>query len=481
MKKLSVIMLALLLVVVGACNHKSLSDLTPETNSAENSGTTTPGVETSAPEIQVGATNVLFGAEASSQSVAYTINNPSSEGSLTVSVPTADFTWLQATVSESDVTFTVEAIGEEDSRTTTVTLSYPGADDVLVTVSQTATFAIAPVLDTLYVPVEGGNMSISYTVVNTATKAASNAAATTDNTVDWISNISTDDSNVYFTVDASKLTEARTATFTLTLDEAEDATFTVVQSGISVGDYFCASSSSDWYVMSKGSNVTQTDVLGIVFSIDASRVGTVGNLSDPKGLVISKKNATDEATYWYTYGSAWQVTGSTVTTVAALYSDVNGYQKTQAVWSSSLYNSDSSRFPGFVAVQECNNGTNANVPVAPSNTSGWFVPSSGQMWDFMENVAGWDMSSYRNSTASASTEGLAFSVSSFNALSTCLDGLYDVDSFVTAGLTYNYYATSTEISNSQAATASWNSNNYSVSLYGKQMLGEVEFRPVLAF
>ncbi len=34
------------------------------------------------------------------------------------------------------------------------------------------------------------------------------------------------------------------------------------------------------------------------------------------------------------------------------------------------------------------------VPAAPANTSGWFVPSIGQLWDFMANMAGEEVAEY---------------------------------------------------------------------------------------
>lgn len=439
-----------------------------------------------APAIQVETTSLSFEAESSSQSVSYFVDNSVEGEELTA---TADQDWVTATVSSSEITFEVEANAGAE-RTATVTLSYTGANNVTVSVTQGESGASIVVAESVTAPVEGATLSVPYTIENSSSSSSIVTATTTSN-ITWISSISSDASYVYFTVAASRLTEAREATFTLTLGGTSDATFTVVQSGISPGDYFCSSSSDDWYVVSKGSsNVNESDVLGIVFSVDSDRIGSAektalsnAGVSTPHGLVISKKNATDDATYWYAGGSAWQVTGSTVTTTAGLYSDISGYEKTQAVWSSDLYTSNSSRFPGFAAVQECNAGDNAYVSQAPTNTTGWFVPSSGQMWDFMENVAGWDLSEYRTSNVSAvDGGGLNVSGLSFDALKTCLDGLSDADSFVTEGATItDIYATSTEVSNSQVATANWNSNTYSVSIYGKQELGECEFRPVLAF
>lgn len=148
-----------------------------------------------------------------------------------------------------------------------------------------------------------------------------------------------------------------------------------------IGDYFYADGTwSTDYNSSK-------NVIGIVFQTyknDKTRFGKAERESlaalgteEPRGLVMSCRMA-GESVEWSV--NAVNVEGiSPCGTVAANYRDISGLGNTNAV---KALGEEMDEFPAFrkAAVE-----FNALVP-APSNTTGWFLPSSGQCWDILQNL-----------------------------------------------------------------------------------------------
>lgn len=93
----------------------------------------------------INADDVELAYDATSGEIAYTIVNPLEAGVLTA---TTDDNWItNITVSETAVTFTTTANEDQTDRTATITLSYEGAEDKAVTVTQghyVADFATLP-------------------------------------------------------------------------------------------------------------------------------------------------------------------------------------------------------------------------------------------------------------------------------------------------------------------------------------------------
>ena len=140
----------------------------------------------------------------------------------------ADVEWISNfAITGTSVSFDVtQQPAGASSRSGIITLSYPGADDVEVSVKQDP----APVINVtsanpMYVVEAGGANSITYTIDNPTTATLS--SITSDS---WIT--ITDDSAVSFTVASNTDAAPRTGTITLEYDGAEDVTVTVLQEGL---------------------------------------------------------------------------------------------------------------------------------------------------------------------------------------------------------------------------------------------------------
>lgn len=89
------------------------------------------------PFLTLSQTTLTISADGGQLSVAYKVDNPV-DGS-TVSVNLGNVTWItDVEITESTIDLTVEANSVTSSRTATLTVSYPGAEDVSLTVEQDA-------------------------------------------------------------------------------------------------------------------------------------------------------------------------------------------------------------------------------------------------------------------------------------------------------------------------------------------------------
>lgn len=144
-----------------------------------------------------------------------------------------------------------------------------------------------------------------------------------------------------------------------------------------IGDYFYSDGS-----YSTELNPDKT-VIGIVFQTDPARIGAAEKealrekgVIVPRGLVMALKNTGTDVP-WSTERTDTDLPN--VLTVAACYEDINGLSHTRAVWSFNSYTNAPETYPAFKAVADY------TVP-APGCTTGWFLPSIGQMWDLLENL-----------------------------------------------------------------------------------------------
>ncbi len=149
---------------------------------------------------------------------------------------------------------------------------------------------------------------------------------------------------------------------------------------LQVGTFFLA----DGNLLPKDADaatVQTAKVVGIVFQTDPSRIGNAeknklgeGNVH---GLVMSVKNAaTDQR--WGPYGKDEGLTKCT--TKAQNYNDISGYGNCKHIRNTRGSFAD---YPAFLAA----NDYNTTCPV-PAATTGWFLPSSGQWWDILQNLGG---------------------------------------------------------------------------------------------
>ena len=122
-------------------------------------------------------------------------------------------------------------------------------------------------------------------------------------------------------------------------------------------------------------------VVGIVFQTDPSRIGAAekAKLGAGKvhGLVMCVKNAAT--------GQRWNPENKDAgltkcQTKAENYNDISGYGNGEHIRSS---RGNFDNYPAFKAADDYS----STCPV-PATTTGWFLPSSGQWWDILQNLGG---------------------------------------------------------------------------------------------
>lgn len=142
-------------------------------------------------------------------------------------------------------------------------------------------------------------------------------------------------------------------------------------------------------------------VIGVVFQTDPSRIGqaekdalTQKGVSVPHGLVMAVKMVNNGS------GCHWKDEGTDEagldykSTVAACYSDISGLSNYNTVKGN---DNNFAHHPAFKAVSDFGN----TVP-APVASTGWFLPSVGQLWDMVENLGGFPEEMKKQHTNSTS-------------------------------------------------------------------------------
>lgn len=143
-----------------------------------------------------------------------------------------------------------------------------------------------------------------------------------------------------------------------------------------VGDYF----------YSDGTYSTQLNpsktVIGIVFQTDPNRIGQAEKdalaqkgVDTPNGLVMALKNAATDA-QWSKNTSSMEALPP-AEKIKDAYSDISGYSNCQKIKEKGL---DS--YPAFKAAENF-----GQTVKAPEKTTGWYLPSAGQWWDILQNLA----------------------------------------------------------------------------------------------
>ncbi len=124
-------------------------------------------------------------------------------------------------------------------------------------------------------------------------------------------------------------------------------------------------------------------VIGIIFQTASDRFSSSETAAGyTHGLVFSLKSAHGSKSMYtrYAFDDATIDFLGSCYYASAWYSDIDGYSLNQKVLAQFADNTD--QVPAFDFVH-----TDFS-PAAPSNTSGWFIPSIGQLWDFVANLGG---------------------------------------------------------------------------------------------
>lgn len=165
---------------------------------------------------------------------------------------------------------------------------------------------------------------------------------------------------------------------------------TDIPDAVKVGDYYYA----DGTWSSTYTNNASNPCIGIVFQTDPSRIGAkekealaAKGVTTPHGLVMAVKNAAD--TKWNT-GETVDISGLTnCVTKEDCNADINGLYNYTTVLSYAERNGKLDNYTAFKAVKEY-------TVTAPEKTTGWYLPSVGQWYDFFVNLGG--LSGWENTT-----------------------------------------------------------------------------------
>ena len=126
-------------------------------------------------------------------------------------------------------------------------------------------------------------------------------------------------------------------------------------------------------------------VVGIVFQTDKSRIGKkekekLGGENKAHGLVMAVKNANAAEKVIWSNESRYLDLLNDCVSKSDNYSDISGYGNCESIRS---LEGNFDKYPTLQAVD----GYNTTCPV-PTTTTGWYLPSSGQWWDILQNLGG---------------------------------------------------------------------------------------------
>ena len=134
-------------------------------------------------------------------------------------------------------------------------------------------------------------------------------------------------------------------------------------------------------VLTNPTNGASRTVVGIVFQTDKSRIGAkekekLGGEDKVHGLVMCVKNAATNQKW----STAWNIGEfpKECATIADSYNDISGYGNCERIRSSH------GSFDNYPAFKDAD-GYNTTCPV-PTTTTGWYLPSVGQLWDIFQNL-----------------------------------------------------------------------------------------------
>lgn len=224
----------------------------------------------------------------------------------------------------------------------------------------------------------------------------------------------------------------------------------------------------------------RTGCIGVVFSIDADRIGAAAKSAlggTSHGLVMA---LTDAST-----GCYWGVKGVDETGLAntdnlkKMYDNVDGYAETQWIISNKADALEAS-YPAFYYASVY--GTSANESskyAAPANTTGWFIPSMGQWWDILTNLGGVDLSAYKNDTSESMIridKAAATTAANLNTYMNKIPGASRFD------YSYYYWSSDEYSADFPCGIYFYNKNNNGLGLiYDYKASSKLRVRCILAF
>lgn len=131
-------------------------------------------------------------------------------------------------------------------------------------------------------------------------------------------------------------------------------------------------------------------VIGIVFQMDPSRIGTAEKSKLGEGnvhaLVMALKNTATDIQWSHEENNLEDV--KDCWSKSEIYSDISGLHNYTKILDHANSIGGIEAYPAFEAVEKWNDMYSINEYRPPRNTTGWFIPSSGQWWDILQNLGG---------------------------------------------------------------------------------------------
>lgn len=173
-----------------------------------------------------------------------------------------------------------------------------------------------------------------------------------------------------------------------------------VEHNLQVGDYFLA----DGSLLPKDADpslISSSDVIGIVFQLNQSRIGEAekealgGNVH---ALVMATKTVQNDNYFaWYNNNGVSSRDETEIGMVSTYDddpykafelsdADINGYAKTKALREQRPEDYEAGYYEAFKAAADFRNEVGG--PSESLNTTGWYMPSCGQVFDILRNLGG---------------------------------------------------------------------------------------------
>lgn len=302
----------------------------------------------------------------------------------------AVFAWSSDNETVATVTDGLVEARAEGSATVTVRWADAAQASCQVSVSNDMVVVTGIALDQTHLEIGLGG-SYTFTVTFTPENA-------TDKSVAWSSSAPT---SVSVEQGVVKALDGGTATITAVTPNGCSASCTVMviippQEKPKIGDYYYSDGTwSDGGLLSidaGGLNPVWADpkpapepgktVVGIVFQTDPERIADSDKANGhTRGYAVAVRNAhgPDKLTTCWSFDYEFDCLKNAKTS-DVWYWNVNGYVETMTV--RDTYGADISQCPAF-------DWTLNDFPLAaPAGTSGWFLPSTGQLWDMIANLCG---------------------------------------------------------------------------------------------
>lgn len=252
---------------------------------------------------------------------------------------------------------------------------------------------------------------------------------------------------------------------------------------VNIGDYYY--SDGTWGSIAEHTNSTAS-AIGVIFSNSTSNIDKGHNWTHGYAMALQNAGSSSAAYQWYTSNSG-NPTGTYISGADNIISDKNGYTH-------SGYIQTGDYAAGIAAKNFIAKDRNGNTITAPSGTSGWYLPSSGQWYDICAILGGMVIASGGNYTSGSSRNLRWYSIDisgdTNNYSSLCASNLniylntlkekgYSIDLFSNSN---EYYWSSSEYDSFGACSVGFVSDGdvgLDYSCYGKT--NSFRVRSVIAF